>query len=58
MPFERDDIYMIYFDNAATTGHKPQSVINAMNYALEKLNWSEYEAIRKDLQAVKEYLKD
>ena len=29
-----------------------------MNYALEKLNWSEYEAIRKDLQAVKEYVKD
>ena len=29
---------MIYFDNAATTGHKPQSVINAMNYALKNLS--------------------
>jgi hypothetical protein len=34
------------------------SIRNAMNYALEKLNWSEYEAIRGDLQAVKDYLKD
>ena len=25
---------MIYFDNAATTGHKPRTVINAYNYAL------------------------
>ena len=28
---------MIYFDNAATTGHKPQSVINAVNFALKNL---------------------
>ena len=28
---------MIYFDNAATSGHKPQSVINAMNFALKNL---------------------
>lgn len=28
---------MIYFDNAATTGHKPQSVINNLNYALKNL---------------------
>lgn len=28
---------MIYFDNAATTGHKPQSVINAVNNALNNL---------------------
>lgn len=28
---------MIYFDNAATTGHKPQSVINAVNYALKNM---------------------
>ena len=26
---------MIYFDNAATTGHKPQKVINAVNFALK-----------------------
>ena len=26
---------MIYFDNAATTGYKPQKVINAVNYALK-----------------------
>ena len=26
---------MIYFDNAATTSVKPQSVINAVNYALK-----------------------
>ena len=30
--------FMIYFDNAATSGHKPQSVINAMNYALKNLS--------------------
>lgn len=29
---------MIYFDNAATTGKKPQSVINAVNYALNNLS--------------------
>ena len=29
---------MIYFDNAATTGHKPKSVINAVNYALTNLS--------------------
>lgn len=29
---------MIYFDNAATTGHKPQSVVKAMNYALTNLS--------------------
>ncbi len=29
---------MIYFDNAATTGHKPKEVINAVNYAL--INYS------------------
>ncbi len=29
---------MIYFDNAATTGHKPQSVINAVNYALKNFS--------------------
>ncbi len=28
---------MIYFDNAATTGAKPQSVVNAVNYALKNL---------------------
>ncbi len=28
---------MIYFDNAATTGAKPQGVINAVNYALKNL---------------------
>lgn len=28
---------MIYFDNAATTGVKPQSVVNAVNYALKNL---------------------
>ena len=28
---------MIYFDNAATTGVKPQSVINTVNYALKNL---------------------
>ncbi len=29
---------MIYFDNAATSGHKPQSVINAVEYALKNLS--------------------
>lgn len=29
---------MIYFDNAATTGHKPISVINAVNYSLKNLS--------------------
>ena len=29
---------MIYFDNAATSGQKPQSVINSMNYALKNLS--------------------
>ena len=29
---------MIYFDNAATSGKKPQSVINAVNYCLQKYN--------------------
>lgn len=29
---------MIYFDNAATTGHKPQNVINTVNYALKHLS--------------------
>lgn len=29
---------MIYFDNAATTGHKPQSVIDAVNFSLKKLS--------------------
>ncbi len=29
---------MIYFDNAATSGHKPQSVINAVNFALKNLS--------------------
>ncbi len=29
---------MIYFDNAATNGHKPQSVINAVNFALLNLS--------------------
>lgn len=29
---------MIYFDNAATTGHKPVSVINAVNFALKKMS--------------------
>ncbi len=29
---------MIYFDNAATTGHKPQSVVNAVNFALKKIS--------------------
>lgn len=29
---------MIYFDNAATSGHKPLSVINSMKYALENLS--------------------
>ncbi len=29
---------MIYLDNAATTGTKPKSVINAVNYALENLS--------------------
>lgn len=28
---------MIYFDNAATSGHKPDSVIYAMNYAVKNL---------------------
>ncbi len=29
---------MIYFDNAATSGHKPKSVVNAVNYALKNLS--------------------
>ena len=29
---------MIYFDNAATSGKKPQSVINAMNFAMKNLS--------------------
>lgn len=29
---------MIYFDNAATSGHKPQMVINAVNNALKNLS--------------------
>ena len=29
---------MIYFDNAATSGKKPQSVINAVNFALNNLS--------------------
>lgn len=29
---------MIYFDNAATTGKKPNSVINAVNFALKELS--------------------
>lgn len=29
---------MIYFDNAATSGHKPQTVINAVNYAMKNLS--------------------
>ncbi len=29
---------MIYFDNAATSGKKPDSVINAVNYALKNLS--------------------
>ncbi len=29
---------MIYFDNAATTGKKPQSVINAVDFALKNLS--------------------
>ena len=29
---------MIYLDNAATSGHKPQTVINAVNYALKNLS--------------------
>ena len=29
---------MIYFDNAATSGHKPQSVINAVDFALKNLS--------------------
>ncbi len=29
---------MIYFDNAATSGQKPQSVINAVNFALKNLS--------------------
>lgn len=29
---------MIYFDNAATTGHKPTGVINAVNFALKNLS--------------------
>lgn len=29
---------MIYFDNAATTGHKPIGVINAVNFALNNLS--------------------
>ncbi len=29
---------MIYFDNAATTGHKPKSVIDAVKYTLENIS--------------------
>ena len=29
---------MVYFDNAATTGHKPKSVMNAVNYTLKYLS--------------------
>lgn len=29
---------MIYFDNAATSGHKPQSVINAVDFALKNIS--------------------
>ena len=29
---------MVYFDNAATTGHKPQTVINAVDMALKNLS--------------------
>ena len=29
---------MVYFDNAATSGHKPQTVINAVNFALKNLS--------------------
>lgn len=29
---------MIYFDNAATTGYKPQAVINSVNFATKNLN--------------------
>ncbi|MEE0896674.1 MAG: aminotransferase class V-fold PLP-dependent enzyme, partial [Acutalibacteraceae bacterium] len=29
---------MIYFDNAATTGVKPKSVVRAVNFALENLS--------------------
>ncbi len=29
---------MIYFDNAATTGHKPITVVNAYNYALKNIS--------------------
>ena len=29
---------MIYFDNAATSGKKPESVINAVNFALKNLS--------------------
>lgn len=29
---------MVYFDNAATSGHKPQSVINAVNVSLKNLS--------------------
>lgn len=35
--FFRGD-YVIYFDNAATGGKKPKSVINAVNYALTELS--------------------
>ncbi len=37
MPVFRGDI-MIYFDNAATSGKKPQTVINAVNFALNNLS--------------------
>lgn len=30
--------FLIYFDNAATSGKKPQSVINAVNYSLKYLS--------------------
>ena len=29
---------MIYFDNAATSGHKPKEVISAVNFALNYLS--------------------
>ena len=31
-------IFLIYFDNAATSGHKPKTVINAVENALERLS--------------------
>ncbi len=29
---------MIYFDNAATTGHKPKTVVNSYNYAINNIS--------------------